>query len=255
MKTVINQITAAVSFRNNTADNLYKFSNALIKNAFATRVFTLLVCLLYCCSALPQTTYYVKPGGDDANSGTSWIQAFKNPQKALAASISGDIIWVAAGTYYPDEGSGLTNNDRTASFNLKSGVAIYGGFAGTETDLSQRVLKNNPTILSGEIQQDNDNTNNANHVVQANGVDATAILDGFIITDGYSTSQGGGMFNTNNANPVTRNCVFSNNYAPNGGGGVFNTNSSQVLPIACSIKICHPRVVRLSLTSLLPLHL
>ena len=172
---------------------------------------------------------YVKHNASGNNDGSSWANAFTILQDALLRikyCKAAKQIWVAAGTYYPDEGSGLTNNDRTASFNLKSGVAIYGGFAGTETDLSQRVLKNNPTILSGEIQQDNDNTNNANHVVQANGVDATAILDGFIITDGYSTSQGGGMFNTNNANPVTRNCVFSNNYAPNNGGAVFNSNSS-----------------------------
>ena len=45
---------------------------------------------------------------------------------------SGDEIRVAEGTYKPVRGTGKTPGDITASFNLVSGVEIYGGFLGTD---------------------------------------------------------------------------------------------------------------------------
>ncbi|HAQ67990.1 MAG TPA: hypothetical protein DCR70_09735, partial [Phycisphaerales bacterium] len=84
-----------------------------------------------------------------AGTGTSWADAYAGPaslQTALAAAVSGDQIWVKAGTYRPS-----TTGLRTASFTMKSGVAIYGGFVGTESTLSQRDWKTNVTILSGDL--------------------------------------------------------------------------------------------------------
>jgi len=43
---------------------------------------------------------------DDNGDGLSWQTAKKYLQSALALAISGDEIWVAQGTYYPDEGTG-----------------------------------------------------------------------------------------------------------------------------------------------------
>ena len=70
--------------------------------------------------------------------GGSWANAYPYLQDALAAAVSGDQIWVAEGVYYPDEGAGQTDNAVLSIFTLKIGVAIYGGFAGTETLLTQR---------------------------------------------------------------------------------------------------------------------
>ena len=67
-------------------------------------------------------------------------------QSAIAAAQAGDQIWVAAGTHTP-----TTGLDRNTTFSLKNDVAIYGGFAGTETGLNERNINNNVTILSGEI--------------------------------------------------------------------------------------------------------
>ena len=66
-----------------------------------------------------------------AETGESWEDAFTKLQDALDIA-AGAEIWVAEGVYYPDEGTGQTDGDRTATFQLKQGVTIYGGFDGTE---------------------------------------------------------------------------------------------------------------------------
>jgi len=174
-------------------------------------------------------TLYVKPSGNDANTGASWATAFKTVAKALNVAVAGKNIWVAAGTYYP-----TASVDRTISFALKNGVSLYGGFAGTETLLSQRNYTGNQTILSGDIGSTGVVTDNSIHVVySAPGTDASAIIDGFTITlgqadvdDNYSV-RGGGMLNDgggpgNNCAPVIRNCKFINNYAAVWGGAMSN---------------------------------
>jgi len=70
---------------------------------------------------------------------------------------------------------------------LRNDLAIYGGFAGTETMLLQRNLKAAPSILSGEIQQDNDPLNNTISILSNLNLNATAVLDGFVIQSGSST--------------------------------------------------------------------
>ncbi|MEJ7677502.1 MAG: hypothetical protein WKG06_06445 [Segetibacter sp.] len=95
----------------------------------------------------------------------------------------------------------MTNDNRSLTrFQLKTGVALYGGFAGTETMLNERNVTVNVTTLSGEIQQDNDISNNALHVVQSSSFDSTAVLDGFTVTGGNANggledNSGGGMYN------------------------------------------------------------
>ena len=89
---------------------------------------------------------YVKPNAAGANNGTSWANAYKNLQVALAAATPGNQLWVAAGTYYPTNGF-----NRSLYFRLRTGIALYGGFAGNETLLSQRKPAVHLTILSGNI--------------------------------------------------------------------------------------------------------
>ena len=96
-------------------------------------------------------TYYVDAtSGSDLDDGLSWYNAFASIQKALDTSIVGDQIWVATGTYYPSVENGGTG-DRFKSFQMKDGVAIYGGFdpANSETSWAQRDWENNETIICG----------------------------------------------------------------------------------------------------------
>ncbi len=166
-------------------------------------------------------TIFVRSTASGANNGTSWIDAYTSLQSAITAAMSGDEIWVAAGTYKP-----TATMDRSSSFALKNGVGVYGGFAGTETMRSQRNPAANVTILSGDIGTTADSTDNSYHVVTSGStVTATGILDGFTVTAGRAdgaadpTDRGGGVY-INLGSPSFVRCIFSGNYAGNRGGGV-----------------------------------
>jgi hypothetical protein len=166
-------------------------------------------------------TIFVNSTASGANNGTSWTDAYTSLQAALAAAVSGNEVWVAAGTYKP-----TATADRTISFALKNGVGVYGGFAGTETLLSQRNPAANVTILSGDIGTEGVATDNSYHVVTSDStVTATGVLDGFTITGGRAdggadpTDRGGGVY-INQGSPTFVRCIFLGNYAGNRGGGV-----------------------------------
>ena len=165
----------------------------------------------------------VKWNAGGANTGTSWTDAFTSLQTALGVAVSGDQIWVAKGTYYP-----TTGTDQTISFSLKTGVAMYGGFAGTETLLSQRKPTVNITFLSGDIGAAGVNTDNSNHVVVGSFTTSSAILDGFKIVGGFNCSGGAGGIYIDTGSPTLRNLTLSNNTGFFG-GGMYNTNSSPSL--------------------------
>lgn len=172
--------------------------------------------------SLSAGTIHVKSGSN--GNGTSWSEAFGCLQQALQVAHQGDEIWVAAGKYTP-----TTGNDRTVSFVIPNGVKLYGGFAGHETSLSARNFNANYTILSGEIGSPSIEDNSYT-VVYTKNVDESTIIDGFVITGGFSnvTSAkgdqkrcGAGWYNDGSngaSNPIILNCTFRNNYGRDGAG-------------------------------------
>ena len=128
------------------------------------------------------TVLYVNTAATGSNNGSSWDDAFTTLPPALTAAASGDEIWVAAGTYKP-----ATASDRTVSIAMKNGVGVYGGFAGTETQRSQRdpaATRHDPLGRHRRAGVANDNSY---HVVTASAsVTVTGVLDGFTITDGQA---------------------------------------------------------------------
>ena len=153
------------------------------------------------------------------------------------------------------------------TFSIRPGVAVYGGFAGTENSRNGRDLAANVTILSGDIDSNDSNTDNNNidetsadisgsnsfHVVTMDGttgagnITASTVLDGFTITGGdandtynvgYSFVFGGGFYCKGRGagkqcSPSLRNVAFRGNYAAQNGGAMFNDgyggNSSPTL--------------------------
>jgi hypothetical protein len=136
--------------------------------------------------------YYVT--SDGAGTGASWADALNDVQSAISLAVSGDEIWVKSGTYFAHA------SDSTVSFIIPSGVKLYGGFQGTETSLSERAKSDldgngvvDPweytyvSVLSGDIQADGIMENNTQHIVIIpSGADASTLISGFSIEDGYA---------------------------------------------------------------------
>ncbi len=191
---------------------------------------------------------FVDPAAAGVADGTSWSNAFTSLQTAIAAAQPGDEIRVATGRYLPTAAL-----DRAATFPLKSGVALRGGFAGVVApDPDERDPVAYPSILSGDIGTPAVASDNSYHVVSATAVDATAVLDGFEIADGNAdaavphdsgaglllsnaaptlanllirdnraAATGAGLYATGLAAPAITDAVFANNAAGNSGGGAF----------------------------------
>jgi predicted outer membrane repeat protein len=157
-----------------------------------------------------------------ADNGTSWADAFRSEDglaRALAASLSGDEIWVAAGTYRPP------NTNASMSFILPNRLGLYGGFAGGETSIEQSNPESNVTILDG--------FNTSNHVVAAFSAGPETTLDGFTIRSGNGApadagdrANGAGVFLLHSS-PTIRRCIITHNHVDEGvGGGVYLRSSS-----------------------------
>ncbi len=163
--------------------------------------------------------------------GNSWATAYTDLQVGLNdAYTRAKEVWVAKGTYLP-----TASADRRASFMLKSGLALYGGFAGAETERDQRDWISNETVLSGEVGRDT-RENSYHVVVGAEG----SIIDGFTITGGNANgagpyNHGGGMINYNGASPTVANCTFRQNQGAEG-GAMYNYNLSAPVITNCTFE-------------------
>jgi hypothetical protein len=179
------------------------------------------------------STRYAIPGGLSSGDCISWTNACELWYALGTVAVSGDEIWVAAGTYKPTAGS-----DRSISFVLKGGVAIYGGFAATETLRTQRDWETHVTTLSGDIGTPGVNTDNSYHVVTGSTVTETAVVDGFTISGGNANggsphNEGGGMHN-DQGSPTLANVRFDYNTATSGGGGMHNGNNGNPTLTDCT---------------------
>jgi hypothetical protein len=166
--------------------------------------------------------------------GAGWATAYPDLRQALSVAAAGDTIRVGGGTYRPTAGT-----DRQASFELKAGVGVLGGYAGYgAADPDARDVAGNASVLSGDIGVAGDSSDNSYHVVTGSGSNTTAVLDGFTITGGNASdasprttngSAGGGMLLTNSFSPSIVDCTFADNRAAALGGGLYVAHALPVL--------------------------
>lgn len=187
---------------------------------------------------------YVKPNGATSGTCATWDTAC-TLSYALTVASNGDELWLVKGLYKP--ATRLNAEDpRSATFTLKYGIALYGGFAGNEAIRTARAPRTNLTVLSGDLDS-NDGVDtfgvvtdtaaitgtNAYHVVYNNDSNVVT-LDGLLITAGCADGEalvdkyGGGLYNRNG--PLTlRGMVFSGNRAAWYGGGMYDYGGASTL--------------------------
>ena len=172
-------------------------------------------------STAQAAVWYVDGTVGASGDGTSWHTAFKTINEAVPWAVLSDEIWVRKGVY---------PLSATINLNMKM-IKIYGGFAGGETDLSQRDLKSNTTVIDGQ------NLHRCFYVYYG-----APRIDGFTITGGTTgpywmsnDNMGGAIYFDSCVDlvPVVINCVFKNNLGENVGGAIANYYSSPYI-INCS---------------------
>ena len=163
--------------------------------------------LLLVATAAPGIVYYVDGDVAASGAGTSWGTALKTIQEAITkATGTWNVclapptqIWVKEGVYYP-----------ATEILCNKPVAIYGGFDGTETSVSQRDFENNETIVDGLYNK------------RCFYVTCFCEIDGFTIRNG-KREAGAGIYLDEVPNyecafglvtrPIIDNCYFTYNQA------------------------------------------
>lgn len=208
---------------------------------------------------LPATRIrYVKPTATGTGDGSSWDNASGDLQKMIDELADNNVsqqageVWVAAGTYKP-QSQLISGMNYSASFRMRDGISVYGGFAGNETSKQKRAKGTMPwdfknvTVLEAAYYESKLAWTNSKwtvgsdsrHVVwfapMSGESDFTRIttLDGVTVQGGYAqgntglddflTDRGAGVY-MDGANAYLSNCIVRENYATGNGGGVYLKN-------------------------------
>jgi parallel beta-helix repeat protein/predicted outer membrane repeat protein len=183
------------------------------------------------CAPATGKVIYVDDDAAGANDGSSWTDAFSYLQDALPTASAGDEIRVAQGIYTPTQDP----LDREATFDLKDGVSVMGGYAGlTGVYPDSRNTQAFATILSGDIDHNDDGEDpnskvtNSRHVVMCTGEGNAAVLEGVTVTSGHAGPpgqghyrsdmvEGGGLYCDYGSSPRLIDCNFTDSFAGSGG--------------------------------------
>jgi len=182
-----------------------------------------------------QTVLHVDATAADGGDGSSWATALNDLQAALDATVDGDEVLVANGLYI---GAGNKNLDfggrlitmRSASGNATACVIDCEGdgrsfhFHTGETDAA---VVDGFTFRNGSVAD-------VGGAILCDAAGST--IRNCIFADNTAALFGGGMHNTNGANPTVVDCTFTGNTANSafliGGGGMSNLSSSPTV-IGC----------------------
>ncbi|MBN2271399.1 MAG: right-handed parallel beta-helix repeat-containing protein, partial [Sedimentisphaerales bacterium] len=194
------------------------------------------------CAILAQSAagrvIYVDDDATLPGDGSGWEKAYACLQNALEAAQPGDKIRAAQGTYKPDQRVVAgdrqfiiqASGDRAATFALKSGVELRGGYAGIgAADPNARDIKLYETILSGDLEGNDlphpqgldlirhaSRQDNSGHVVTVESDVSGALLEGFTITAGNAFRGNGGGIDQR-GDVTVRRCTFARNASYFGG--------------------------------------
>jgi hypothetical protein len=157
------------------------------------------------CLALADT-HYVSLDGANNSPYTNWPDAATNIQWAVTAAVAGDTVLVSNGTYVLTNEIAISSALTVTSVNGKEVTIVDGNFPVT----TNRCFK----------------------------INAAATLNGFMVTNGCTTNNGGGIYL---ATGTVQNCLIAGNWQTNGttnaatgGGGIYVTGIGSVLN--CTVR-------------------
>ncbi|RYG54321.1 MAG: hypothetical protein EOO01_01890 [Chitinophagaceae bacterium] len=184
------------------------FETAMLPN-YTTK---LLLVILF--SAISQTSFsqniiYVTQSGAGNMDGSNWTNALKGDhlRDTIWKAPANTSFWIAAGTYKPHP----TSKD-SSFYVYNRRIDLYGGFAGTETSISQRDIPGNPTVLSGAVHP-TDSAQYSDVIIRYDNADSS-VLDGFVIRDAHGRTallNQSQMYETAQSRVFVRNSIFKNN--------------------------------------------
>ncbi|MCX7049710.1 MAG: right-handed parallel beta-helix repeat-containing protein, partial [Candidatus Sumerlaeota bacterium] len=167
-------------------------------------------------SSFSGSRVYVNQNATGLQTGFDWPNALTSISEANSIAIHYSVpeVWVATGAYY-------------ACITLGSDIAIYGGFAGTESSLGERNITSNVTSIKS--------WSTGYPTIKMDTI-TTAVLDGFMIAgSAMNPAAGGGVYCKGlNASCLIANCSIANNSASSGGGIYFLTASPRIVNCAIS---------------------
>lgn len=138
--------------------------------------------------------FYVRQGNPAVGNGQSWATAFASLNAALASPLvlAHSEIWVQQGTY-----------NLTTNLLVNRPLSLYGGFAGSETELSQRDWQSRPVVVDAGYS-------NLCFEILTN-----ATVDGFMVQGGRPPSgyEPGGGFRVKGGDVLIANSTIRNNNA------------------------------------------
>jgi hypothetical protein len=171
-------------------------------------VVTVAVCIFTLSPSTGAKTIYVDANAPGLNNGSSWGNAYRCLQDALANANNAreaSEIRVAAGTYKPDQGAGVALGDPNAAFHIGRDMTVRGGYAGVRfLDPNARDFTVYPTILSGDLagndalvkdptllSVDPTRSDNSRCVILVDGLVQTASFDGLTVNGVAGWLNGG----------------------------------------------------------------
>ncbi len=186
----------------------------------------LATCGLAAATNVPAATriLYVDGDANGLNDGTSWTNAYRYLQDALADANTGGKpveIRIAQGAYKPDQGRGRTPGDRAATFRLVDGAVLKGGFAGTKApEPDARDIQQYQTVLSGDLRGDDSSdyrslNDNALCLMRGDSVGSATTVEGFaFIGGGWTTdsNQPSCGILLHDSNPAILQCQWASLY-------------------------------------------
>ena len=149
----------------------------------------------------PSLTYAEKKAGwtllFDGKTTQGWREYKKDVIPLGWQATDGILTRVSGGAGGKGAGGGadIITVEKFASFELSvNGLAVYGGFAGGETDLSQRDIASNVTVLSGDLAANDgpdfaNNDENSYHVVTVRQTGACELTVAGTCLDGLTHEE------------------------------------------------------------------